>query len=81
MTHLSDDHWQAKDVVEPLAEPLTRGRFERIQRGKTLKAVIGLAILAVVALVLWHMNPNAPNLAGTDVQPPSEAVPPPSGHR
>lgn len=68
MSRTSGTGWMSDNDHHGYDEPeQTSDDFEFNQRGKPLKAVIGVAVLVVLALVLSRMNPT-----------PHEAANPPS---
>ncbi len=57
MTHTRNG-WTSDDTGRDLKKPPeTTGDFGQRHEGKPIKAVIGIALLVVVALVLSRMNP------------------------
>lgn len=56
MTLMSGNDWSTDGKKSVYDEPAGTGEFEN-QKGKPIKALIGIALLVVFAVVLARMNP------------------------
>ena len=56
MTLTSGNDWSSGDKKSVYDEPVATDGFEN-QQGKPVKALIGIALLVVLAVVLARMNP------------------------
>ncbi len=58
MTHTSETGWMPdSDNRRHDMPPSPNADFDHTQQGKPIKAVIGVAVLVVLALILARMNP------------------------
>lgn len=62
---ISGDDWTTADKKRGYDEPAQTSDDFAHQRGKPIKAVIGVAVLVVLALVLSRMNPAPHEVSNT----------------
>lgn len=66
MTHMPGSSWVPDDKQDSYDKPASINEdFEYRQEGKPVKAVIGVAILVVLALILSRMNPAPHDMSNT----------------
>ncbi len=57
MTHTSDTGWMPDSENRRRDMASSNAEFDRTQQSKPMKAIIGIAVLVVLALILSRMNP------------------------